>query len=306
MAHPDCPSEAAPSGAGPQPACSACTRTGVPLSVWPAIPAPGPCPASLPLVPCPQRWPPAAAAAVVTMLSSPGDLVVVPDPGASVFAATAAGAGRRARLQPACSAALLAGSCADAGQAALAVVTACDTPGCAPGAGRPGAAAVGPGVMFAACHRALAPGGLLAVITNAACHPGHAGDITASARAAGLVYTQHIIAVHAAISGGRLRLPAAAPTRPHSSGHPAGPHRPVHSDVLLLAMEDGDLRLSVWATAQRDARAQRAGRYLPAATAHPGKMLPAIAATAISRYTQPGDLVADPMCGSFRCIELSH
>jgi len=60
---------------------------------------------------------------------------------------------------------------------------------------------------------------------------------------------------------------------------------------------DGDLRLSVWPTAQRDARAQRAGRYLPAATAHPGKMLPAIAATAIARYTQPGDLVADPMCG---------
>ena len=26
-------------------------------------------------------------------------------------------------------------------------------------------------------------------------------------------------------------------------------------------------------------------------------MLPAIAATAITRYTEPGDLVADPMCG---------
>jgi hypothetical protein len=58
-----------------------------------------------------------------------------------------------------------------------------------------------------------------------------------------------------------------------------------------------DLRLSVWPTAQRDARAQRRGRYLPASTAHPAKMLPAIAATAIARYTQPGDLVADPMCG---------
>jgi SAM-dependent methyltransferase len=64
-----------------------------------------------------------------------------------------------------------------------------------------------------------------------------------------------------------------------------------------VAIEDGDLRLSVWPTAQRDARSQRAGRYLPAATAHPGKMLPAIAAIAISRYTEPGDLVADPMCG---------
>ena len=58
-----------------------------------------------------------------------------------------------------------------------------------------------------------------------------------------------------------------------------------------------ELRLSVWPTAQRDARAQRRGRYLPESTAHPAKMLPAIAATAISRYTKPGDLVADPMCG---------
>jgi tRNA G10 N-methylase Trm11 len=59
----------------------------------------------------------------------------------------------------------------------------------------------------------------------------------------------------------------------------------------------GGLPLSVWATAQHDARAQRHGRYLPASMAHPGKMLPAIAATAITRYTAPGDLVADPMCG---------
>ena len=75
--------------------------------------------------------------------------------------------------------------------------------------------------------------------------------------------------------------PAPAATRP------ARPRpRPVH-----------DLELSVWATAQQDARTQRRGRYLPASTAHPAKMLPAIAATAITRYTQPGDLVADPMCG---------
>jgi modification methylase len=58
-----------------------------------------------------------------------------------------------------------------------------------------------------------------------------------------------------------------------------------------------ELRLSVWQTAQRDARTQRRGRYLPESTAHPAKMLPAIAATAITRYTEPGDLVADPMCG---------
>ena len=64
-----------------------------------------------------------------------------------------------------------------------------------------------------------------------------------------------------------------------------------------LSGDAPELRLSVWATAQRDARTQRRGRYLPASTAHPAKMLPAIAATAIERYTRPGDLVADPMCG---------
>jgi len=57
------------------------------------------------------------------------------------------------------------------------------------------------------------------------------------------------------------------------------------------------LPLSVWPTAQRTARVQRAGRYLPTSVAHPGKMLPAIAARAIAAYTQPGDVVVDPMCG---------
>ena len=54
---------------------------------------------------------------------------------------------------------------------------------------------------------------------------------------------------------------------------------------------------SVWVTAQRNSRAQRAGRYVPASVAHPAKMLPDIAAYAISAYTEPGDLVVDPMCG---------
>lgn len=58
-----------------------------------------------------------------------------------------------------------------------------------------------------------------------------------------------------------------------------------------------ELPLSVWATGQRPSAGQRAGRYVPAAMAHPGKMLPAIAARAITEYTQPGDLVLDPMCG---------
>lgn len=57
------------------------------------------------------------------------------------------------------------------------------------------------------------------------------------------------------------------------------------------------LPLSVWPTAQDVSRAQRSGRYLPASMAHPAKMLPAIARHAITAYTDPGDVVVDPMCG---------
>jgi modification methylase len=57
------------------------------------------------------------------------------------------------------------------------------------------------------------------------------------------------------------------------------------------------LPLSVWQTAQQPAASQRAGRYLPGSTAHPAKMLPAIARHAIERYSHPSDLVLDPMCG---------
>jgi modification methylase len=57
------------------------------------------------------------------------------------------------------------------------------------------------------------------------------------------------------------------------------------------------LPLSVWPTAQHPAAAQRTGRYLPGSTAHPAKMLPAIARQAIAAYSHPGDLVLDPMCG---------
>ena len=58
-----------------------------------------------------------------------------------------------------------------------------------------------------------------------------------------------------------------------------------------------ELPNSVWPTAQQLARHQRAGRYLDVSFAHPAKMLPATAATAIAAYTNPGDIVLDPMCG---------
>jgi modification methylase len=55
--------------------------------------------------------------------------------------------------------------------------------------------------------------------------------------------------------------------------------------------------VSVWPCAQSDSKAQRKGRHLPESMAHPGKMLPAIVEHAVTHYTQPGDLVIDPMAG---------
>jgi modification methylase len=59
----------------------------------------------------------------------------------------------------------------------------------------------------------------------------------------------------------------------------------------------GPEALSVWVTAQQAGPSQRRGRYVPDSTRHPARMLPAIAAHAIASYTEPGDLVFDPMAG---------
>ena len=53
----------------------------------------------------------------------------------------------------------------------------------------------------------------------------------------------------------------------------------------------------IWMTSQHPSRTQRGRRYTPESIAHPAKMLPAIAAHAIATYTEPGELVCDPMCG---------
>ena len=55
--------------------------------------------------------------------------------------------------------------------------------------------------------------------------------------------------------------------------------------------------LAVWPVAQTTAQWQRAGRYLPAVTAHPGKMLPALARRIVTEYSSPGALVVDPLAG---------
>ena len=309
---------------------------GVPVTIWPGLPAPvaGHSPAA-----CPGPVTAAAAARAISAFSRPGDLVAAPDGSPAVIEAAAAAGRRVLGLIP-------------AGEHAVAGLPASRRPGGPAAARRPrrSARAGGPrrragrpghhrlprrrllllpepgggndpALVYAACQRVLAPGGVLAVITASRASGGQladlAGHAVAAARAAGLVYAQHIVLVHAAIDGDHLTpdpaapLPPAGPAAPRfiptcwsspspeepsrmTSAHPvpaARPARPARS-CLIPALE-----LSVWATAQQDARTQRRGRYLPASTAHPAKMLPAIAATAITRYTKPGDLVADPMCG---------
>lgn len=80
-----------------------------------------------------------------------------------------------------------------------------------------------------------------------------------------------------------------AGTRPGPAGEPA----------VSAASACGDRQPvgTVWPTAQAAPATQRKGRYTPESTAHPAKMLPAIAAHAIATYTTPGELVFDPMCG---------
>ena len=55
--------------------------------------------------------------------------------------------------------------------------------------------------------------------------------------------------------------------------------------------------LAVWPVAQTTAQWQRAGRYLPACSQHPGKMLPELARRIVVEYSAPGELVVDPLAG---------
>ncbi|GAA2779073.1 TRM11 family SAM-dependent methyltransferase [Crossiella cryophila] len=58
-----------------------------------------------------------------------------------------------------------------------------------------------------------------------------------------------------------------------------------------------DLPVTVWPTAQEADRLQWRGRYVPGSGTS-GQLLPAIARHAITTFTRPGDLVADPLCGT--------
>ena len=56
--------------------------------------------------------------------------------------------------------------------------------------------------------------------------------------------------------------------------------------------------LSVILVGQRSLTQQRHGRFVAGSGAHPARMAPDLAATLIRDYTQPGDLVFDPLAGT--------
>ena len=220
------------------------TGPGVPLSIWPGLPAHDIRDGQ----PCGGPVTAAAARRVIDAFSVPGDLVAAAGRSPAVAEAAAA-AGRRvlaltagpapARQRPGVPAALPPPGDPAAGTAALAIAG-WRGPGCCgspPGSpdGEPG-----PGPVFAAGERVLRPGGVLAVITGPAAPggtlAGTAGSIVAAARAAGLVYAQHIVLVRADIDGDRL-----APADPDPG--PAVPGgSPAHDDLLVFTKPGGEAR----------------------------------------------------------------
>jgi hypothetical protein len=187
----------------------------VPVSVWAGLPA------AASTQPCAWNASPPAATQIITTFSRPADLVAVPGGQPAVLAA-AATTGRRV-LDTAAVALLAAGRPA-AGRAALAVTSS--------GCGDPGCCGTSPQVLYAACQRVLRPGGVLAVLTGSPTAAGRLhdlpGEVVTQARAAGLVYAQHIVVLHAAIRGGQLIPDPATGV----AGLPAA--RQVHCDLLVF------------------------------------------------------------------------
>ena len=202
--------------------------------------------------PGPALGPGLEAVHVIAAFSRPGELVVIPAAGTGALLTAAAAAGRRVLglfagpaachaaglrldwdLDPAVRplaqaraggpALLLEAGCPEAEQAALAIT----------GRGGPGG-----GVLYAACERVLRPGGVLAVLTASTPRPGglrdDPGEVIAAARAAGLIYAQHIVALHAAITGGQLTPGPLGAARPDGAAGPPAVCASVHSDLLVF------------------------------------------------------------------------
>jgi hypothetical protein len=217
------------------------TGPGVPLSIWPGLPAHDIRDGR----PCGGPVTAAAARRVIDAFSVPGDLVAAAGGSPTVTEAAAAAGRRVLALAPGPApaprraggpAALPPPGDPAAGTAALAVAGCCGQDPC-------GGPAEDRGPVFAACERVLRPGGVLAIIAGPAAPggtlAGTAGSVVAAARAAGLVYTQHIVLVRAGIDSDRLAPAAPAASSPGSAA-PGG--SPVHDDLFVFTKPGGGTR----------------------------------------------------------------
>jgi modification methylase len=97
--------------------------------------------------------------------------------------------------------------------------------------------------------------------------------------------------------------PSTSGTSPSGTTHAATPPRTTRvarratSHPPAAPYRTADISFAVWACAQKTGQWQRYRRYLPQSNRHPAKMLPALARHAIHAYSDPGDLILDPMCG---------
>ena len=95
------------------------------------------------------------------------------------------------------------------------------------------------------------------------------------------------------------------PASPRSTCRARGPEKPTtrvtrrasSHQQARVPYRTADIPLAIWPCAQKTSQWQRRGRYLPASNRHPAKMLPTLARRAIETYSDPGDVVLDPMCG---------
>jgi hypothetical protein len=94
-----------------------------------------------------------------------------------------------------------------------------------------------PVVIYGGLRRRLRPGGILAVVlgTDDRHLPADTAGLVDVATAAGLSYLQHIVAVHAAVTGERLTPPD------HPTAAPgAAAHTKVHRDLFIFVRHGGD------------------------------------------------------------------
>src|ERR1019366_6217945 len=198
---PPMPHPTSHAGPVPAPAVPCPAGTGEQQSVT-ALSGPGlGVPVSIwPHTPVPGRGSGPDTAQIITAFSRPGELVVIPGARDGALLAAAAAAGRRVLgLAPG----------PRSRQRVLADPGGLEPRLRPPAAGRPGRPRDGP------------------------------GGVIPPARAAGLVYAQHIVALHAAITGGQLTPGPPGAARPDEVAGPAAVHACVHSDLLVFTKPGG-------------------------------------------------------------------